>query len=38
MGGKELLDLIGKTFSEGEERLMAHADPTGGTLVFILYT
>jgi hypothetical protein len=28
MGGKELLDLIGRTiFSEGEDELMAHADP-----------
>jgi hypothetical protein len=38
MGGKELLDMIGKTFPEGEERLMAHADPTGETLVFMLRT
>ncbi len=33
MGGKELLDLVEDTFSEGEESLLVHADPTGRTMV-----
>jgi hypothetical protein len=39
MDSKELLVLIGKTIlAEGEERLLAQADPTSQTLVLILHT